>query len=242
MSLVRAGSIARFPAEFQLMMAANPCPCGNLGRKGKACLCSIQELQRYRRKLGGPLLDRIDIRVPVEPTPPELLLGPAGESSAIVRARVDAAMRIQADRYRGVGRFSRTDRVMAPLNARLGPGRVERYCRLESEAARAFRYRRAKAIPFFEGMPLDPQSSPHYSGPRRAERHRRGADNRSCTASALRRWRRGLARRLKNGFNRTAGRRITGRLTRFTASYINAFAVERPAACVENGREKECGA
>lgn len=138
-SLVRAGSIARFPAEFQLLMAANPCPCGNLGRKGKACLCSIQELQRYRRKLGGPLLDRIDIRVPVEPTPPELLLGPAGESSAIVRARVDAAMRIQADRYRGVA-DSPDGSVMAPLNARLGPGRVEKYCRLESEAARAFRY------------------------------------------------------------------------------------------------------
>jgi magnesium chelatase family protein len=138
-SLVRAGSIARFPAEFQLLMAANPCPCGNLGRKGKACLCSIQELQRYRRKLGGPLLDRIDIRVPVEPTPLEILLGPAGEPSADVRARVEAAIRIQADRYRGEARNPGGSRA-ASLNARLEPGRIERYCRLEPEAARAFQF------------------------------------------------------------------------------------------------------
>jgi magnesium chelatase family protein len=142
-SLVRAGSIARFPAEFQLVMAANPCPCGNLGRKGKACLCSIQELQRYRRKLGGPLLDRIDIRVPVEPAPPETLLGPAGESSAEVRARVEGAFRMQAERYRGeAGHRDETGQPgesrAAPHNARLEPGRVERYCRLEPQAARAF--------------------------------------------------------------------------------------------------------
>lgn len=138
-SLVRALSLARFPAEFQLVMAANPCPCGNLGRKGRACLCSIQELQRYRRKLGGPLLDRIDIRVPVEPAPPEVILGPAGESSAVVRARVRAAIERQVERYceatpaGGGGRRSR-------LNARLEPNLVERHCRLEPEAARAFQF------------------------------------------------------------------------------------------------------
>jgi magnesium chelatase family protein len=138
-SLVRAGSVARFPAEFQLMMAANPCPCGNLGRKGKACLCSIQELQRYRRKLGGPLLDRIDIRVPVEPTSPDILLGPAGESSAEVRARVETAMLVQAERYGGEADGRGMTRGAA-LNARLGPCLVEKHCHLESEAARAFRF------------------------------------------------------------------------------------------------------
>jgi magnesium chelatase family protein len=138
-SLVRAGSVARFPAEFQLILAANPCPCGNLGRKGKACLCSIPELQRYKRKLGGPLLDRIDIRVPVEPSPPEVLLGPAGESSAAVRARTEAAILRQAERYRGEAAPPGRPRA-APHNARLGPARVERHCRLEPEAARAFQY------------------------------------------------------------------------------------------------------
>jgi magnesium chelatase family protein len=129
-SLVRAGSVARFPAEFQLIMAANPCPCGNLGRKGRACLCSIQELQRYRQKLGGPLLDRIDIRIPVEPVPPSALIGPGGESSASIRARVAAALRIQADRYPGLRR--------PPLNARIEPGSIERHCRLRPGAVRAF--------------------------------------------------------------------------------------------------------
>jgi magnesium chelatase family protein len=138
-SLVRALSVARFPAEFQLVMAANPCPCGNLGRKGRACLCSVQELQRYRRKLGGPLLDRIDIRVPVEPAPPEVILGPAGESSAEVMARVRAAIGRQAERYLEEARGRRGGPV-APLNARLEPALVERYCSLEPEAARAFQF------------------------------------------------------------------------------------------------------
>jgi magnesium chelatase family protein len=140
-SLVRAGSLARFPAEFQLVMAANPCPCGNLGRKGKACLCSIQELQRYRRKLGGPLLDRIDIRVPVEPISPESLLGPAGESSASVRARVEAAIDLQFARYghpaqsRDLNPEGSRDRR---LNGRMDPSSVEKYCRLEGAAMMVF--------------------------------------------------------------------------------------------------------
>jgi magnesium chelatase family protein len=136
-SLVRAGSIARFPSAFQLLMAANPCPCGNLGRKGKSCLCSIQDLQRYKRKIGGPLLDRIDIRVPVEPTTPEALLGPAGESGALVRARVEAAIRLQGER------FSREPKTMASqwkafANARLKPSQVEAFCRLDFDAVRVF--------------------------------------------------------------------------------------------------------
>jgi magnesium chelatase family protein len=135
-SIVRAGSIARFPSEFQLVMAANPCPCGNLGRKGKACLCSVQELQRYRKKIGGPLLDRIDIRVAVEPTPPDSLLGPAGESASAIRARVENAIRIQFARYRDEAEQNGLSSAMA--NSRLRPGQVERYCRLDRPSVAAF--------------------------------------------------------------------------------------------------------
>jgi magnesium chelatase family protein len=138
-SLVRAGSIARFPSEFQLVMAANPCPCGNLGSKGKACLCSSQELQRYRRKIGGPLLDRIDIRVPVEPTAPEVLLGPEGEWTSAVRGRVEAAIHLQINRYtgeRGQGNGSR----ISMANARLRSGQVDKYCRLEADAVHVFQH------------------------------------------------------------------------------------------------------
>jgi magnesium chelatase family protein len=132
-SLVRAGLTARFPARFQLVLAANPCPCGNLGRKGHACLCSPQELQRYRRKLGGPLLDRIDVRVPVEPAQPEDLLGPVGESSSTIRTRIAAAVDIQERRYRSLS-FSR--------NAALPPEGIEQWCRLKASSACAF----AKAV------------------------------------------------------------------------------------------------
>jgi magnesium chelatase family protein len=127
--LVRANASASFPADFQLILAANPCPCGALGRPGRACLCSIQELQRYRRKIGGPLLDRIDIRVPVRPAAPGTLLGPPGESSAAIRARLGAAVAIQRERFRGttIGR-----------NSRLGPELVNAYCPLGNAATRAF--------------------------------------------------------------------------------------------------------
>jgi magnesium chelatase family protein len=126
-------------------MAANPCPCGNLGRKGKVCLCSIQDIQRYRRKLGGPLLDRIDIRVAVEPTSPESLLGPPGEDSAAIRSRVEAAIRIQSERYaledpHSLGLHVTCERDSVSLNARLNPGMVERFCRLESGAGHAFQH------------------------------------------------------------------------------------------------------
>jgi magnesium chelatase family protein len=136
-SLVRAGSIARFPSEFQLVMAANPCPCGNLGRKGRVCLCSIQELQRYRRKIGGPLLDRIDIRVPVQPMAPDALLGPEGERGSVVRERVEAAIRLQTGRYSGETQKDGRSRI-GMSNARLMPGQIDRHCRLDADAVRVF--------------------------------------------------------------------------------------------------------
>jgi magnesium chelatase family protein len=64
-SLVRASRVLFFPADFQLLMAANACPCGNLGSTTKSCLCSPSEIQKYWKKLGGPLLDRIDMRIPL---------------------------------------------------------------------------------------------------------------------------------------------------------------------------------
>ena len=127
-SIVRAGWSASYPADFQLILAANSCPCGNLGRKNATCLCSISDLTRYRRRLGGALLDRIDIRIPVEPSSLSELIGPLGESSALVRGRVGAAIALQAERYRGTG---------VTRNARLRVEQVDRFCSLSSAAARA---------------------------------------------------------------------------------------------------------
>lgn len=127
LSLARAGRLLRFPADFQLVLAANPCPCGNLGRDHKVCTCSIQDIQRYWRRIGGPLLDRIDIRVPLRQADARDILGPPGESSSSVRDRVVAARAIQARRYAAMG-FGR--------NCRIPPGLVERFCHLEPGAGR----------------------------------------------------------------------------------------------------------
>ncbi len=102
-SLSRAGSQLRFPADFQLILAANPCPCGNLGRAATSCLCSLQEVERYWRRLGAALLDRIDIRVAVKPLPPERLLSGGSDSGPAACEAILGACQRQAQRYQGLG-------------------------------------------------------------------------------------------------------------------------------------------
>ena len=90
----RAARQADFPAQFQLIAAMNPCPCGHHGTSeaGNRCRCTPDQVARYRSKLSGPLLDRIDLQIEVPALPAEALQGAAeGESSATVRARVSAA-------------------------------------------------------------------------------------------------------------------------------------------------------
>ena len=90
--LSRAATQAEFPAQFQLIAAMNPCPCGYLGSPLKACRCTPDQVARYQGKLSGPLLDRIDLQVEVATLrPEELLNAPASESTAAVRARCVAA-------------------------------------------------------------------------------------------------------------------------------------------------------
>ncbi len=66
-TIARAGSTVTWPARFQLVLAFNPCPCGNLGRSDRVCACSPVEIHRYWRRMGGALLDRVELRVPVDP-------------------------------------------------------------------------------------------------------------------------------------------------------------------------------
>ena len=90
----RAARQTEFPARFQLVGAMNPCPCGYLGASHRSCRCTPDQVARYRAKLSGPLLDRIDLHVEVPVLAPDALLtAPAGEPSATVRARVTAAHR-----------------------------------------------------------------------------------------------------------------------------------------------------
>jgi magnesium chelatase family protein len=127
LTICRAQGQARYPAEFQLVMAANPCPCGNLGRKGRACLCSLEEVERYWRRIGGALMDRIDIRVPVRGgDPPE---APDQRTARIALESLERAWFAQARRYEGKP-WSR--------NARVSPEAMAGLAELPREASLLF--------------------------------------------------------------------------------------------------------
>jgi magnesium chelatase family protein len=100
-SLVRANYALRFPARFQLMAAMNPCPCGYLGHPERQCTCTSAAVQRYQARLSGPLLDRIDLVVPMRP--PATLDESPQESTGVIRARVDVARARQRERLASAG-------------------------------------------------------------------------------------------------------------------------------------------
>lgn len=95
----RAGVSVCYPADFMLLAAMNPCPCGHRGDKERECTCTSQEIRRYRKRISGPFLDRIDIFIEVPRlTSEELLSRPTGESSAAIRSRVETARELRAKR------------------------------------------------------------------------------------------------------------------------------------------------
>ncbi|HMY17800.1 MAG TPA: ATP-binding protein, partial [Polyangium sp.] len=98
-SICRARSRATFPARPLLVAAVNPCPCGFHGDKQRRCTCSLERVRMYRARLSGPLLDRIDLHVPLPPVDVANIVSKArGESSAEVQRRVIAARQLQAAR------------------------------------------------------------------------------------------------------------------------------------------------
>jgi magnesium chelatase family protein len=121
--IVRGNRAVSFPSQFMLVAAMNPCPCGHHGDPRRACLCTAHELVRYRRRISGPLLDRIDMHVDV-PAPSPQVLGRAGqgESSTLVRERVARARAVQLDRAGKRG---------ARCNARLKGATLRRHCALD---------------------------------------------------------------------------------------------------------------
>ncbi len=99
-TISRADAVVRYPAAFLLVLAANPCPCGQSFGRGDGCTCTPWQKVRYRARLSGPLLDRVDLRVPVLPVDrAQLLDAGAGEPSAAVRERVLAARERSEARY-----------------------------------------------------------------------------------------------------------------------------------------------
>lgn len=110
-TIARAAHRAEFPARFQLVAAMNPCPCGQAGQRQLACRCSPEQVQRYRARLSGPLLDRIDLSVEVGAlAADELLQSPPGETSAQVAARCATA------RARALQRQGCSNAALAPAD------------------------------------------------------------------------------------------------------------------------------
>jgi len=99
----RAAGSARYPAHFQLVLAANPCPCGGSYGTSRKCVCTSLQQRRYFSKLSGPLLDRVDIQADVLPPVAGTLAARPPENSAAIRARVMAARNRAQVRYRGLG-------------------------------------------------------------------------------------------------------------------------------------------
>ena len=122
----RAIGAINYPASFMLVAAMNPCPCGFFTDAQKECTCTPLQIQRYRSKVSGPLLDRIDIQVEV-PTLryQELASKDAGEPSAAVRQRVNAARMIQRERFHKRPIHS---------NAQMGARDIKRHCVVKEEA------------------------------------------------------------------------------------------------------------
>lgn len=122
-TIVRSRAAVRYPARVLLVAATNPCPCGHLGSGRRACRCRPHQIRRYRSRLSGPLLDRIDLQVELRPVDRDALLGaPQGEPSAQVAARVRAARAAAAERW-GEGVLVR-DAGSERLRAASDPGAV----------------------------------------------------------------------------------------------------------------------
>ncbi|HYP68097.1 MAG TPA: YifB family Mg chelatase-like AAA ATPase [Thiobacillaceae bacterium] len=115
-TISRAARQADFPARFQLVAAMNPCPCGYLGHPNGKCRCTPDNVARYRAKLSGPLLDRIDLQIEVPAlSEKEMTALPDGEMSHVVQQRVEAARRLQLARQ-------------GKRNADLGPSEIDQFC------------------------------------------------------------------------------------------------------------------
>ena len=123
----RVHGTARYPCQFMLAAAMNPCKCGYLGHPTRECTCTPSAIEQYRRRISGPLLDRIDLHVEAMPVEYEALAAEAGgESSAAIRARVTAARKVQQERC--------TDLPGVRCNAQLPGAALRKYCRMTPKA------------------------------------------------------------------------------------------------------------
>lgn len=125
-TITRASAKTTYPAEFMLVAAMNPCPCGNFGSKHKECRCTPMQIEKYRNRISSPLLDRLDIHIEMtEVEYDELTSKAKGECSAAIRERVCRARRIQKERYKDEGIL---------FNSQLNTPLMRKYCRMTEDA------------------------------------------------------------------------------------------------------------
>ncbi len=126
-TITRAGGTATYPCSVMMVASMNPCPCGYYGDKVRECTCSQTQIAKYMSKISGPLLDRIDLHIEVAAVQyDDLETKEKGESSADIKARVDAARKVQTERYKNSGIFS---------NSQLTPELMAEFCDLDEEAS-----------------------------------------------------------------------------------------------------------
>ena len=121
-TISRAATSLTYPARFMLVAAMNPCPCGYYSDATKECNCTVPQIQRYRSKISGPLMDRIDIHIEVPAVKyRDLANRDAGEPSREIKKRVDEARRIQLDRFKGLKIYS---------NAQMNNRHIKKFCQI----------------------------------------------------------------------------------------------------------------
>lgn len=122
-TISRAATSITYPARFMLVAAMNPCPCGYFGDSNNECTCTLPQIQRYRSKISGPLMDRIDIHIEVPAVKyRDLASKDAGESSSEIKKRVNQARKIQLNRFKGMKIY---------CNAQMSNRHIKKYCEID---------------------------------------------------------------------------------------------------------------
>jgi magnesium chelatase family protein len=126
--IARSAQTATYPARFSLVASMNPCPCGYYGDHSNRCHCSSQQIRQYQGRVSGPLLDRIDIHIEVPSVRyRDLAARGSGESSAIIKKRIEQAREIQSKRFAGDGTL---------CNARMNETQLRAFCSIDEDSHR----------------------------------------------------------------------------------------------------------
>jgi len=124
-TVARANQTVEYPASFMMIASMNPCPCGNYGSRDLECTCSMSQIDKYLKKLSGPLLDRIDLKIDVDRVEFLDLRTEANEEpSSVVRERVNRARKIQLERFKN-------DKIFT--NAKMSSSHLKKYCEIDAD-------------------------------------------------------------------------------------------------------------